>query len=164
MIEQYIGISTDYIVIGLAAVVLILLILLIVNMVQTSKLKKKYNLFMGGRDAKALEEVISERIEQIDKLESDVKNHERDLHDIFKNLKTVFQKFGLVKYDAFSEMGGKLSFSLCLLDENNNGYILNAMHTREGCYTYVKEIINGNSIIQLAEEEQNALMQALDGE
>jgi len=161
MIEQYIGISTDYIVIGLAAIVLILLIILIINMVQISKLKKKYNLFMGGKDAEALEEVITERIGQIDKLESDVKNHERDIHDIFKNLKTVFQKFGLVKYDAFSEMGGKLSFSLCMLNESNDGYIINAMHSREGCYTYIKEVIDGNSIIQLSEEEKEALSMAM---
>ena len=68
---------------------------------------------------------------------------------------------GLVKYDAFHEMGGKLSFSLAMLDEKNNGYIINAMHSREGCYTYIKEIIDGNSVIVLAEEEQEALNQAM---
>jgi hypothetical protein len=78
-------------------------------------------------------------------------------------MKDCFQKIGLVKYDAFNEMGGKLSFSLCLLNEKNSGFIINAMHSREGCYTYVKEIIDGNSIIQLAEEEEQALKQALGG-
>ncbi len=54
-------------------------------------------------------------------------------------------------------MGGKLSFSLALLDQKNDGFIINAMHSREGCYTYIKEIVDGNSIIVLAEEEKNAL-------
>ena len=63
----------------------------------------------------------------------------------------------MVKYDAFHEMGGKLSFSLALLDQKNDGFIINAMHSREGCYTYIKEIVNGNSIIVLAEEEKEAL-------
>ena len=63
----------------------------------------------------------------------------------------------MVKYDAFDEMGGKLSFSLALLDQKNDGFIINAMHSREGCYTYIKEIVDGNSIIVLAEEEKNAL-------
>lgn len=62
----------------------------------------------------------------------------------------------------FQEMGGKLSFSLAMLNEKNDGYIINAVHSREGCYTYVKEIIDGNSIIALAEEEELALKQALD--
>ena len=68
---------------------------------------------------------------------------------------------GLEKYDAFNEMGGKLSFSVCLLDNRDNGFILNAMHTREGCYTYIKEIIDGNSIVVLSAEEQKALDAAL---
>ena len=76
-------------------------------------------------------------------------------------MKFNFQKYGLVKYDAFQEMGGKLSFSLAMLNEKNDGYIINAVHSREGCYTYVKEIIDGNSIIALAEEEEQALAQAL---
>ena len=59
-------------------------------------------------------------------------------------------------------MGGKLSFSLAMLNEKNDGYIINAVHSREGCYTYVKEIIDGNSIIALAEEEEQALQKALE--
>jgi hypothetical protein len=58
-------------------------------------------------------------------------------------------------------MGGKLSFSLAMLDELNNGFIISAMHTREGCYTYIKEIIDGNSIIVLSEEEQEAIDRAM---
>ena len=67
---------------------------------------------------------------------------------------------GLVKYDAFNEMGGKLSFSLAMLNAKEDGFIINAMHTREGCYTYIKEIVDGNSIIVLSEEEQEALNMA----
>ena len=77
-------------------------------------------------------------------------------------MKFGFQKYGLIKYDAFQEMGGKLSFSLAMLNEKNDGFVLNAVHSREGCYTYVKEIIDGNSIIMLAEEEQQALDAALE--
>ena len=61
-------------------------------------------------------------------------------------------------------MGGKLSFSLALLDQKNDGFIINAMHSREGCYTYIKEILNGNSIIVLAEEEKEALNLAMESE
>ena len=58
-------------------------------------------------------------------------------------------------------MGGKLSFALAMLDNNNNGWIINAMHSREGCYTYVKEIVKGESYVELAEEEAEALDRAI---
>ena len=72
-----------------------------------------------------------------------------------------FQKTGIVKYDAFNEMGGKLSFAVALLDSHNSGWIINAMHSREGCYTYIKEIVKGESYVELAEEEAEALDKAI---
>ena len=86
-----------------------------------------------------------------------------NIKKIFSNMKFTFQKIGLVKYDALNEMGGKLSFALALLNETNDGFVMNAMHTREGCYTYIKEIIDGNSVIVLAEEEREALDMAKKG-
>ena len=74
------------------------------------------------------------------------------------------QKCGIVKYDAFNEMGGKLSFALALLDSDNTGWIMNAMHSREGCYTYVKEILKGESYVELSEEEAEALDRAIYSE
>lgn len=141
----------------MSGVMLISLILLIVNMVKTNKLKKKYESFMVGKNGKSLEENLVKRISQVEELLVLEKKNEDDIAKIFNNLKFTFQKVGMVKYDAFREMGGKLSFSLALLDKKNDGFIINAMHSREGCYTYIKEIINGNSVIVLADEEKEAL-------
>ena len=161
MIEYYLGIDSDYILLGLAGFVVILLIILLVNAVQIHKLKKKYKMFMDGKNEKTLEESIMSRMDQMDYLISSNKKNENDIQTIYKNLKSTFQKVGLVKYDAFQEMGGKLSFSLALLNETNDGFIINAMHSREGCYTYIKEIIDGNSVITLADEEKEALDMAM---
>ena len=161
MIAEYLGFDSDYIIIGLAALVLILIILMIVNVVQMSKLKKNYRIFMNGKNAKTLEDTLIQRLDQVDELIAANKANEKNIKTLFKNMEKTYQKMGLVKYDAFHEMGGKLSFSLAMLDEKNNGYIINAMHSREGCYTYIKEIIDGNSVIVLAEEEQEALNQAM---
>ena len=161
MIEYYLGIDSDYILLGLAGFVVILLIILLVNAVQIHKLKKKYKMFMDGKNAKTLEESIMSRMDQMDYLISSNKKNENDIQTIYKNMKSTFQKVGLVKYDAFQEMGGKLSFSLALLNETNDGVIINAMHSREGCYTYIKEIIDGNSVITLADEEKEALDMAM---
>ena len=90
-------------------------------------------------------------------LKNSTEKNRSDIKTLFKNMEGAYQKMGLVKYDAFNEMGGKLSFSLALLNETDDGFVLNAVHSREGCYTYIKEIVEGNSFIVLAEEEQEAL-------
>lgn len=157
MISQLLGFDSDYIIIGLVAVVVIMLIIMIVNLVQISKLKKRYKIFMSGKNARNLEKTLIERLDQVDTLLEANAANEKNIKILFNKMKFTFQKVGLVKYDAFNEMGGKLSFSLALLNEKNDGFVMNAVHSREGCYTYVKEIIDGNSIIVLSPEEQEAL-------
>lgn len=161
MISQYLGFDSDFIIIGLTAVVVILLILTIINIVQMKKLKKRYRIFMSGKSAKNLEDTIIKRLDQVDSLIKSNNENEKNMRILSKSMKHTYQKMGLIKYDAFHEMGGKLSFSLAMLDAKDNGFIINAMHTREGCYTYIKEIVEGNSIIVLSEEEQEALKRAM---
>lgn len=157
MISDLLGFDSDYIIVGLTVIVVILLVLYIVNIVQINKLKKNYKIFMSGKNAKSLEDTLVKRLNQVDTLIAANSANEKNIKKIFSNMKFTFQKVGLVKYDAFHEMGGKLSFSLALLNETDDGFVLNAVHSREGCYTYIKEIVDGNSIIVLAEEEQEAL-------
>lgn len=161
MISEYLGIDSDYVIIGLAAVLLILFILTIVNIAQMRKLKKSYRIFMSGKSAKNLEDTLIRRLDQVDTLLVSNTENQRNIQTLFNDMQHTYQKMGLIKYDAFHEMGGKLSFSLAMLDVRNNGFIINAMHTREGCYTYIKEIVDGNSIIVLSEEEQEALKRAM---
>ena len=161
MISQYLGIDSDYVIIGLAAIVLILFILTIVSIVQMRKLKKGYRIFMSGKGAKNLEDTLIKRLNQVDTLLASNEENQKNIKKLFDEMQHTYQKMGLIKYDAFHEMGGKLSFSLAMLDVKNNGYIINAMHTREGCYTYIKEIVDGNSIIVLSEEESEALKRAM---
>ena len=141
----------------MAAVMLLLFILLIVNIVKSGRLRKKYDAFMMGKNAESLEDTLIKRIQQVDELLEFESENRENIQKISNSLNYTFQKVGMVKYDAFHEMGGKLSFSLALLDQKNDGFIINAMHTREGCYTYIKEIVSGNSIIVLADEEKEAL-------
>ena len=162
MISQLLGFDSDYIIIGLSALVVIMFIIQIINMVQIGKLKKKYNVFMKGKDAKSLEDTLIKRLNQVDKLVEANAANEQNIKKIFNNMKSTFQKFGLVKYNAFHEMGGKLSFSLALLNETDDGFVMNAVHCREGCYIYIKEIVGGYSIIVLADEELEALYMAKD--
>lgn len=145
----------------LAVIILILLILNIINMCHISKLKKKYNKFMQGKNAKSLENEIIGLFEDNKFIKSSVEKNKSDIKTLYQKFESAFQKVGIVKYDAFNQMGGKLSFSLALLDENNNGFILNSVHSTEGCYSYTKEIKNGECKISLGEEEEEALKMAM---
>ena len=152
--------NMEFVLIGVAVAALILLILLIitiVNLVQIKKLKKKYTKFMTGSNAQTLEDTIANHLNEIDGLISSNAVNEKNIAQLKNQIQFTFQKVGLVKYDAFQEMGGKLSFSLCLLNEKEDGFIINAMHSREGCYTYIKEVIAGNCVIILSDEEKEAL-------
>ncbi len=158
---EYIGIDPGIILIVMAGVILLLLVMLVVNLVKTSKLKKKYRTFMEGQDGRSLEQIIRDTYEKYDEVSKKVEVNADNIERIKENMKLTYQKMGVVKYDAFNEMGGKLSFSLALLDKENNGFIINSMHSREGCYTYIKEIVKGESYIVLADEEREALNEAL---
>lgn len=163
-IAEYFGIDLNTAVISiliLMVLIFILLIIVIINVVQMKKLKKNYKIFMTGKKGLNLENTLIKRLDQVDELMEANKINEQNIEQIFLNMKKTFQKVGLVKYNAFNEMGGKLSFSLALLNETNDGFVLNAMHSREGCYTYIKEVVSGNSIIVLSEEEREALEMAI---
>ena len=125
------------------------------------RMQAKYQIFMRGKDGNALERGLLEQFKTVEKLERAVKQNTRDIDTIYKRMKTHYQKIGIVRYDAFQEMGGNLSFVLTMLDENNNGWVFNAMHSREGCYTYIKEIVKGESYMELGEEERESLKKAM---
>ena len=148
------------VVLALAILSVVLLTSTIILLVKVSSLTKKYNAFMKGSDGHTLESTILTRFKEIDILKEESKYTSEKLNIACETLITAYQKIGIIKYDAFKEMGGKLSFSLCMLDDENNGFILTSMHTREGCYTYIKEIIKGESFVILSAEERKALEEA----
>lgn len=161
IIFDNLGIDMGYVLIGVTGVSFLLLIVTIVLSIRLGKINKKYKKFMQGANGQNLESQFLKRFSEIDELKYESKKIKEKIKVITENLSITYQKMGIVKYDAFKEMGGKLSFALALLNDNNDGFIINSMHSsREGCYTYVKEIIKGESFVVLAEEEKKALEEA----
>ena len=91
------NIDIGYILIGSLVLFLILLVLLIVTMVKQSKLKKRYEAFMLGSDAKSMEEEISGLFQDINTLKGETKDNKKEIKHIYRRLETVFQKIGIVK-------------------------------------------------------------------
>lgn len=155
------GIDPGIIFIVMLILIVVLFVLYFRVSMNYNRLKNSYNTFMKGKDGKTLENSLKEKLEEVEAVLKVTKQNRQDIKEMTRILKRNFHKFGIVKYDAFNEMGGKLSFAIAMLDGNNSGWIINAMHSREGCYTYIKEIIKGESYIELAEEEAEALDKAI---
>lgn len=157
------SIDVGYLLVGLFGACIVLLILLIIAFVQINQFKKKYNRFMLGKDGSSLEEDIMTLYEDNQYIKTSVETNRKNIKELFAKHEDAFQKMGLVKYDAFKEMGGSLSFALALLDGNNNGFLINSVHSSEGCYSYTKRIRNGDSEIALGKEERAAVEHAING-
>ena len=152
--------------IGLVLIIMLVLliaaiVLLIVFIVKNVKLTKRYERFMLGKNAESLEDEIANVFEIEKALVEKVKDNRKDIRKLYKKVSKTFQKIGIVKYDAYQQMGGLLSFSMAMLDEENDGFILNSVHSTEGCYTYTKEIQNGECQLELGNEEKVALEKAM---
>lgn len=151
-----------YLFIAVFVLLIVCIIVMISTLCKLGNLTKRYEAFMGGRDGRTLEELIKSKLGEIEDIKLKEFKNGKDIADIYERLEKTVCKVGLVKYDAFNEMGGKLSFALVMLNEHNTGFSMNSMHGPEGSYVYVKEIINGQSYIALGDEEQKALDIALD--
>ena len=141
---------------------IILLVGFLTLIIKFSKLSKKYKNFMQKiGNGKNIEEDLenymykSERIEKQNlEILNNIKNIENDLAKCIK-------KIGMVRYNAFRDTGSNLSFALALLDENNNGVVLNGIYSREMSNIYAKPVENGVSPYTVTDEEKEAIHKAL---
>lgn len=140
------------------------IVLLTINIRKVNQLKSRLDRFVAGKSGRSLEKDIQEMFEQNKLLTQVAEKNKKEIININKQLKNSYQKMGLVKYDAFNQMGGKLSFCLVLLDQTNSGFMINSVHSTDGCYSYTKEIKSGRCELELGEEEKVALEEALEND
>lgn len=160
MLESW-PIDPAVVIITLSVFTLLLFAAVIICILQINRIVRKYDLLMRGRDAKSMESIIMSIAEENREIKAQDRTTKDAIKVLSKSVKSSFQKFGMVKYNAFKGMGGNLSFALAMLDMNNTGFILNSVHSREGCYLYIKDVVNGEAEITLGSEEKEALEQAL---
>lgn len=150
-----------FLIIGFSVLSLVLLVAVIICIVKMNKLYRRYDLFMRGKDAETLEDTIMDILDELDGMRGKDRAIKDSMKVLSKQVKDSFQKFGFVKYNAFKGMGGNLSFVIAMLNDNNSGFVLDVVHSREGCYIYLKEVEEGATEVLLGNEEQEALEQAL---
>lgn len=134
-----------------------LLLLIIILFVRISKLNKKYKAFMAGEDGKSLESQVQKNYNLMKTIELKQQQQELDLLDMSDHVDECASRMNLIKYNAFKDMGGQMSFVLTVLNEKKNGYILNCMHSNNGSYIYAKEVKRGQCDVELSKEEEESL-------
>ncbi len=118
-----------------------------------------FNLF---KKTKKEPQDLKEVIKDLKRLESDISGLKSGLEKLKIDSQAHFQKIGFVRYNPFSEVGSDQSFSLVLLDENDNGFVVTSLFSREGNRVYAKAIEKGSSALALSEEEKMALNKAIN--
>ena len=144
-------------------IIIILAILYITTVINLRKLRTSYQKFMNKLgNGNNLDEMMKEYMKKVNLVEE--KNNEiisycKVLDD---NMKKCTQKIGIVRYNAFKDTGSDLSFSLAILDDYNNGVVLNGIYARDSSNIYAKPVENGNSKYVLSDEEKEAINRAIN--
>ncbi len=150
--------------IGLSIGLLFLFILFIIYILKTNKAIKRYNQLVNGINENNIEELLIAINRDIKDMNRDINLMEQDIDGIKTKLCFAIQKVGFIRYNAFDGMGSQLSFSIALLDNFKNGFILTSIYGKENAVSYGKPIKNGTSNIPLSAEEMIAIDRAIKGE
>lgn len=150
-----------YVVIGLVVIIIILLILIAVIFSSLNSLEKRYRKLMRGANNQNLEEIINGYMDKVDKSMQISENTKKLMLDHEKKIQGCVQKVSIVRYKAFEDVGSDLSFSVAILDGNNDGVIITGIYGRNDSTTYAKPIDKGISRYDLSEEEITVLKEAM---
>ncbi len=158
-------IKSDNFLISTVIINIFLLLLVIINFIKTAKLNKKYEIFIKKiGNGKNIEEDLSTYMKKVIDVEEENKQIKKYCKNLKEQVEGCTQKIGIVRYSAFKDTGSDLSFALAMLDEKNDGVILNGIYSREMSNIYAKPIKNGQSQYTLSQEEQDAINKAIKTE
>lgn len=149
------------IILALVIAVIILVFLQILNKVQINQIEKKYRRMMKGTNSKNIEEMIVEYNQNVEKVYDASKKMEQLYGEVKENLEECVQKFSVVRYRAFDDVGSDLSFSIAMLNDRNDGFVITGIYGRNECTTFAKPIENGISKYDLSDEEKTAIKNAM---
>ena len=155
--------KTDTFLIILFIISILSIILLVFNYLKLNRIKRDYSEFMkklgNGKD---IEESLKNYIERVQKVEDLNKEIIQYCERLDKTVDTCIQKVGIVRYNAFKDVGSNLSFTLALLDNNNNGVVLNGIYSRDNSNIYAKPVKDGKSEYVLKKKKKEAIEKAIN--
>ncbi len=143
-------------VLSVTAVVIVVLLIREVRF-----LRQPFRAMAELSDAKGMERALEELLKGVDENRVFLQKQADELKRLYGMLERSYSAIGLIKYNAFEDIGGMQSYSLCLLTREKNGLILTNLVGRNSTRGYALEVSDGNPSRKLSEEEQRALETAL---
>ena len=158
-------IKGDFFLLGWVIITIILFLMIIILMIKLSRLNKKYKKFLEklgkGNNIEEDLETYMYRVEKVERQNAEISNYVKSIDE---DLTKCIQKVGIVRYSAFKDTGSDLSFTLALLDEHNDGVVLNGIYSREMSNIYAKPVKNGESSYTMSDEEKLAVQKAINSD
>ena len=162
-IIEFISMYNIEMIIGLAIGLFVLLLLNIVSLIKIRSIKKEYNKMAQGMTGVNLEELLIHTSNDLVGIKEDIVKLDKNIKTIDIKLTFAIQKVGFIRYNAFGDMGSDLSFSIALLDNFSNGFVLTSIYGRDNNVCYAKPIKEGKCNIQLSAEEIMVIDRAIKG-
>lgn len=157
--EELLNISLGWtILIGVNFLIILILFLMILSgKKKIKKLNTKYKKFMNGLSGANIEEVLEDCIDKANGVIEKNKELEFQLNTMKREMYYCVQKVGVVRYNAFDNVGSDLSFSVALLNNNDDGVVISSLYARDSSSTYAKPVKGGGSKHALSAEEIKAI-------
>lgn len=163
MVLEYIKDYEVFILIAVMALVIILIFIETLNRVEIRRVEKRYKKMMKGSMGKSIEEMVLEHTNLVNQSLESVEEIKNAYTQIQSRVTNCIQKYAVVRYRAFDDVGSDLSYSIALLDDKNNGVVLTGIYGRNESTSFAKPIENGISKYDLSDEEKQAIRNALNG-
>ncbi|MFC5653189.1 DUF4446 family protein [Paenibacillus solisilvae] len=158
--DQFLQRPADWLTVGLAAAVIILFIRSFVLGNRLKRIKQNFNEFMNGTGVEDLEQIIISMKERISQREASHEKLKLSVEAIAERMKNKKGNVGFLRYNAFAEKGNDLSFSIAVVDDQEDGMVLSGLHSRDQTFVYAKPVKQGESQYTLTPEEKEAITQA----
>lgn len=143
------------------AVNVLLTAIVLLFIFRIKNLEDKYYSFIAKFDGnRSIEEVMNSYMKMVKNVNEDNKIIKANILNVERQLNMCVQNIGMVRYNAFDDVGSELSFAIAMLDNQDNGFVINSIYGRTSSNVYAKTIENGTSKVTLSDEEIKAVNKA----
>ncbi|WP_353354730.1 DUF4446 family protein [Intrasporangium sp. DVR] len=149
--------------IGAAAVAVLALALAVGAQLRLARIRRDFRA-LAGDGSTDIARVAATQNHRIDRIGAEVTRLREQVLTAEDDVRQSLRNVAVVRYDAFGDMGGRLSFSAAIVDDLGDGIVISSIHARSESRTYAKGIVGGASSVTLSPEEQQALAAATKGD
>lgn len=147
--------------IAAGALALVALVLVVVAMVRQAGMRRQYTILQGKDSTESFISAVARKTAEVEMLREEVDELARVLGHARAELAQAVRHVAVVRYDAFGDMGGRMSFSAAFLDDSADGLVLTSIHARTESRTYMKTVVRGRAETSLSPEEEQAVDAAM---